>query len=72
MREEKVDLVFNLCNGIKGDSKLAQFPAILEFANIPYTGSSVLGHTLAINKSYSSKIFKSCNIPTPDFFLFTI
>ncbi len=62
-----VDLVFNLCNGVRGDSKLAQIPALLEFANIPYTGSSPLGHALAFNKICSSKIFKAANIPTPNF-----
>jgi len=67
LKAENVDLVFNLCNGIKGDSKLAQLPALLEFANIPYTGSSILGHTLAINKLYSSQIFRAENIPTPNF-----
>lgn len=67
LKAENVDLVFNLCNGIKGDSKLAQLPALLEYACIPYTGSSILGHTLAINKVYSSKIFKANDIPTPDF-----
>ena len=60
-------MVFNLCNDIRGDSKLAQLPVILEFADIPYTGSSVLGHTLAINKIYSSNIFKTYDIPTPNF-----
>ena len=67
LKEENVDLVFNLCNGIQGDSKLAQLPALLEFAGIPYTGSSILGHTLAINKIYSSAIFQASNIPTPKF-----
>lgn len=67
LKSENVDLVFNLCNGVDGDSKLAQFPAILEFANIPYTGSSVLGHALAINKIYSSTIFQSLGIATPKF-----
>lgn len=67
LKAENVDLVFNLCNGIKGDSKLAQLPALLEFANIPYTGSSISGHTLAINKIYSSSIFKAAGIPTPEF-----
>lgn len=69
LKAENIDLVFNLCNGIRGDSKLSQLPAMLEFANIPYTGSSILGHTLAANKSYSSKIFKNENIPTPSFSL---
>lgn len=67
LKAENVDLVFNLCNGIQGNSKLAQLPALLEFANIPYTGSSISGHSLAINKIYSSAIFKASNIPTPKF-----
>ena len=67
LKAEKVDLVFNLCNGLQGDSKLAQIPALLEFSGIPYTGSSILGHALAINKVCSSEIFRTANIPTPDF-----
>lgn len=67
LKDENVDLVFNLCNGIEGYSKLAQLPAMLEFANIPYTSSAVLGHALAINKIFASTVFKSKNIPTPDF-----
>jgi len=68
LRQEDVDLVFNLSNGLEGDSKLAQLPALLEFANIPYTGSSILGHSMAINKIFSSTIFKYSKIPTPKFF----
>lgn len=67
LKEEKADLVFNMCNGLRGDSKLAQFPAMLEFAGIPYTGSKVLGHTLALNKSHACRVFKSMGISTPDF-----
>lgn len=68
LRHEKVDLIFNLCNGLDGDSKLAQLPALFEFLNIPYTGSSILGHGLAINKNYSFTIFQASNVPTPKFF----
>lgn len=67
LKSEKVNLVFNLCNGIQGFSRLAQFPAMLEFANIPYTGSSILGHALAINKIFASTVFKNRKIPTPKF-----
>lgn len=67
LKSEKVDLVFNLCNGIQGLSRIAQLPAMLEYANIPYTGSAVLGHALAINKIFASTIFKNRNIPTPKF-----
>lgn len=65
---ENIDLVFNLCNGIRGNDKLAQIPALLEFAGIPYTGSSILGHSLAINKHIACDIFKNRGIATPDFF----
>ncbi|HSH37097.1 D-alanine--D-alanine ligase family protein [Schnuerera sp.] len=67
LKKEKVDLVFNLCNGINGDSRLSQLPAVLEFAGIPYTGSSPLGHGLAYNKIYSCKLFQGIKIPTPKF-----
>ncbi|HHY05258.1 MAG TPA: ATP-grasp domain-containing protein [Thermoanaerobacterales bacterium] len=67
LKKEKVDLVFNLCNGVRGETRLAQIPALLEFAQIPYTGSSVLGHALAINKNYACKLFKESGVPTPDF-----
>lgn len=64
---EKIDFVFNLCNGIKGADKLSQVPAFLEFMGVPYTGSSVLGHALASNKIYAGKIMKGIGINTPDF-----
>lgn len=67
LRKEKVDLVFNLCNGISGNSRISQLPAMLEYAGIPYTGSSPLGHTLAYNKIYSCKLFNQDNINTPRF-----
>lgn len=67
LQDEKVGLVFNLCNGIRGESRLAQIPAMLEFAGIPYTGSSILGHALAINKNYACKVFKNSGVATPEF-----
>ncbi len=67
LKKEKIDLVFNLCNGIRGDARLSQLPAVLEYAGIPYTGSSPLGHGLAYNKIYSCRIFKESGVLTPNF-----
>lgn len=67
LEEENVDLVFNLCNGIEGEASLSQLPSFLEFADIPYTASSPLGHGLAYDKIYSGKIFQASNIDTPKF-----
>lgn len=67
LKKEKVDLVFNLCNGLDGNEKIAQIPAILEFSGIPYTGSSILGQALAINKIFASTIFHHSNLDIPRF-----
>lgn len=64
---EKVDLVFNLANGIEGEASLSQLPSLLEYEGIPYTGSAPLAHGLAYNKILSGKIFKASDIPTPRF-----
>lgn len=67
LKSENVDLVFNLCNGIRGESSIAQLPAILEYAGIPYTSSAPFGHALAYNKIYACKVFQQSKIPTPNF-----
>ncbi len=67
LKEEKVDLVFNLSNGVRGEDNLLQLPALLELAGIPYTGSTPLAHGLAYNKIYSGKVFEAFNIKTPSF-----
>ncbi len=67
LEKENVDLVFNLCNGIRGEDSLGQLPSLLEFEDIEYTASAPLAHGLAYNKIFSGQIFKSAGIPTPGF-----
>jgi D-alanine-D-alanine ligase len=67
LKRQDIELVFNLCNGIRGEAKLSQFPAILEFANIPYTGSSPEGHLLAGNKIYSNIMLEKEGVPVPKY-----
>ena len=67
LKKEKVDLVFNTCNGIVGSSRISQLPAILESIEMAYTGSQPLGHALAYSKIYTGKILKESGILTPDF-----
>ncbi len=68
LKEEMVDLVFNLCNGIEGESRMSTLPFLLDHAKIAYTGSEPIAHALAYNKIYSGYIFKGAGIPTPSFF----
>ncbi|MDD3840525.1 MAG: ATP-grasp domain-containing protein [Clostridia bacterium] len=67
LQREHIDMVFNLCEGVRGETRIAQVPAILEFLSMPYTGSSILGHTLSINKAVSSEILESKGVKTPGF-----
>lgn len=68
LEKEKVDLVFNLCNGIEGESRISALPFLLDHAKIPYTGSGPIAHALAYNKIYSGYLFKGAGIPTPSFY----
>lgn len=68
LENERVDLVFNLCNGIEGESRISALPFLLDYAKIPYTGAGPVPHGLAYNKIYSGHIFKGAGIPTPSFY----
>jgi D-alanine-D-alanine ligase len=63
----KMDAVFNLSTGLRGESRQAHIPALLERLGIPYTGSGVLAHAVGLNKPKSKEIFMANDIPTPPF-----
>src|SRR3989441_2065804 len=44
------DLVFNMAEGLHGQSREALVPAICEYLNIPYTGSDPLTLALSLHK----------------------
>jgi len=70
-RENSVDMVFNIAEGSSGKFRESEVPAILDYLNIPYTGSGTFSLALALNKAITKKILKAENIPTPNFQLFT-
>jgi len=61
------DIVFNIAEGLRGPSREAQIPAMLEFLGIPYTGSDPLTLGICLDKSRAKEILKYHQIPTPDF-----
>ncbi len=69
-QNNKVDIVFNIAEGLRGESRESQVPAILDFLNIPYTGSGVLTLSVALNKALTKKLLKQAKIPTPKYKLF--
>ncbi|MER9001959.1 ATP-grasp domain-containing protein [Mesorhizobium australicum] len=60
-------IVFNLAYGIQGECRLAHVPAMLEMAGVPYTGSSPLGHGLALDKVITKRLIRDRGVPTPNF-----
>jgi D-alanine-D-alanine ligase len=70
-KSNRVDMVFNIAEGKHGKFRESEIPAILDYMNIPYTGSNTISLALALNKALTKKILKADNIPTPRFQLFT-
>lgn len=68
--KNKVDFVFNIAEGTNGKFRESEIPAILDYLNIPYTGSTTFSLALALNKAFTKKILKAENIPTPPFQVF--
>ena len=58
------DLVFVALHGGEGENGTLQ--ALLDLAGIPYTGSGVLASAIAMDKAMSKRIFRTWDIPTPD------
>ncbi len=61
------DLVFNIAEGLRGRSREAQVPALLEMYNIPYTFSDPLICALTLDKALAKRIVASEGIRTPRF-----
>jgi D-alanine-D-alanine ligase len=64
---ERWDLVFNIAEGLRGFSREAQVPALLEAYNIPYTFSDPLVLSLTLHKGLTKHVIRDLGIPTPDF-----
>lgn len=63
---KKIDLVFNIAEGINGEDREAQIPAMLEMLQIPYTGPKPIGYAVGLNKSVAKEILSFYKIPTAE------
>lgn len=60
-----IDRVFIALHGRGGEDGCVQ--GALQYMNIPYTGSDVLGSALSMDKIRSKQIFKAMDLPTAEF-----
>lgn len=63
--EQKFNRVFIALHGRGGEDGCIQ--GALEYLNIPYTGSGVLGSSLSMDKVRSKQIFKAMDLATAEF-----
>ncbi len=69
--EGKYDFVFNIAEGIRGESRESHVPAMLEMLGIPYTGSGVLTQAITLDKKRTKDVLLYHKIPTPNFQIFS-
>jgi D-alanine-D-alanine ligase len=72
LREEKPDICFNIAEGLGGDAREAQVPALLEMMKIPYTGSRVLTNGISLDKTLTKRIWRDRRLPVAPFQEFLI
>jgi D-alanine-D-alanine ligase len=71
LRAARVDLLFNMAEGLSGPNREAHVPAIAEFLGVPYTASDPLTLSLTLHKARTKEILAFRRIPTAPFVLVT-
>ena len=71
IRRVNPDICFNMARGIDGRDRQSHVPALLEMLNIPFTGSGVLGHAIALDKAATKNAWHEAGLPVVPFQVFT-
>jgi D-alanine-D-alanine ligase len=71
IRDYRPDICFNIAEGIMGDGREAQVPALLEMLRVPYTASRVLANAVGLDKTMTKRVWRDCGLPTAPFQEFT-
>jgi D-alanine-D-alanine ligase len=64
---ERWDVVFNICEGLRGFGREAQVPALLEAYDIPCTFADPLTACLTLHKGLAKRVLRDAGVPTTDF-----
>jgi D-alanine-D-alanine ligase len=70
LKKIKPDLVFNIVEGLQGEDRESQAPAIYEWLGLKYTGASPLAHSLALNKIMAKRVMEQAGVKTAPFYVF--
>lgn len=72
LKKYKPDICFNIAEGLGGDAREAQAPALLEMLKIPYTASRVLTNAIALDKTLTKRLWRDRHLPVAPFQEFNI
>jgi D-alanine-D-alanine ligase len=67
IKREKIDLAFVALHGPLGEDGTIQ--GLLEFLDVPYTGSGVLASALAMDKIMTKRVIHHMGVPTPAYYV---
>lgn len=67
LQQAEADIVFNIVEGLRGESREAHFPALCEMLGIPYTGSGVLTLATCLEKARAKEVLAHHGIATAPF-----
>lgn len=63
----KIDIVFNIAEGLWGEARESQIPIFCEVLKIPYTHSGPTTHAISLDKYYTKQILKGADgVTAPD------
>ncbi len=66
LRGERPEMVFNIAEGLDGESRESLIPAVCELLGVPYTGSGVLTTALCLDKARTKDVLVRHGIRTPE------
>lgn len=62
---DRWDLVFNICEGLRGPGREAQVPALLDAYEIPYTFADPLVMSVCLQKEMTKMVVRGSGVATP-------
>ena len=60
-------ICFNIAEGLMGDGREAQVPALCELMGVPYTASRVVANAISLDKTRTKQIWRQHGLPTAPF-----
>lgn len=65
----ELDVVFNIAEGLRGRTREAQVPALLDLLGIEFTGSDAAALAITLDKGLAKRLVRAAGVATPDWWI---